>query len=50
MEKRVLIHALALKLLDVAHDVESEAGGLGSVPKHLIKRVEDILEEIKKNQ
>lgn len=50
MEKRVLIHALALKLDDVVRDVEREADSMGRVPNFLIERVEDILKEIKKNQ
>lgn len=50
MEKRVLVHALALKLEDVVRDVEREAESKGQVPNYLIERVEDILDEIKKNQ
>ena len=50
MEKQVLVHALALKLKDVVYDIENEAGGMGRVPRFMLDRVRDILDEIEKNQ
>lgn len=50
MEKRILVHALALKLKDVVFDVENEADEAGRVPRFMLDRVRDILDEIEKNQ
>lgn len=50
MKKQDLIHALTLKLEIVVGEIEMEAGSLGFVPREMLERVEDILEEIKNNQ
>lgn len=46
MERETLIHALALKLEDVASTIEMMAERNGYVPIHLIRQAQDILEQI----
>lgn len=50
MKKQDLIHALTLKLEVVVGEMEMDASSFGFVPRDKLERVEDILEEIKKNQ
>lgn len=49
MNKKVLVHALAMKLRDLAYYIESESES-GKVSERLLETARDIIDEIEKSQ